>query len=64
MGELRRNRPHLMQILDSENSNSRPEQTPQQEIIVPTESTSQSITRSGRVSVSPNWLIADPHWNT
>ena len=49
-----------MQILDSENSDSRPEQTPQQETIVPTESTSQSTTRSGPVSVPPNWLIADP----
>ena len=66
MGEMRRNR-HLMQILvqflDSENSDSRPEQTPQ-EIIVPIESTSRSTTRSGCVSVPPNWLIADPHWNT
>ena len=53
-----------MQILDPENSDSRPEQTPQQEIIVPTEGTSRSTTRSGRVSVPPNWLIADPHWNT
>ena len=53
-----------MQILDSENGDSRPEQTPQQEIIVPTESTSRSTTRSGRVSVPPNWLIADPHWKT
>ena len=39
MGELWRNRQHLTQILDSENSDSRPEQTPLQEIIVPTEST-------------------------
>ena len=29
MGETRRNR-HLMEILDSKNSDSRPEQTPQQ----------------------------------
>ena len=64
MGEMRRNRQHLTKILDSENSDSRPEQTPQQEIIVPTESTSRSTTRSGHVSVPPNWLIADPHWNT
>ena len=49
-----------MQILDSGNSDSRPEQTPQQEVIVPTESTYQSTTRSGHVSVPPNWLIADP----
>ena len=53
-----------MQILDSENSDSRPEQTPQQEIMVPTESTGQPTTRSGHVSVPPNPLIADPHWNT
>ena len=53
-----------MQILDSENSDSRPEQTPQQEIVVPTESTSQSTIRNGCVSVPPNWLIADLHWNT
>ena len=64
MGELQRNRQHLMQILNSENSNSRPEQTPQQETPVSTVSTSQSTTRSGPVSVPPNWLIADPHWNT
>ena len=38
MGEMRRNR-CLMQILDFENSDSRPEQTPQ-EIIVPIEITS------------------------
>ena len=37
MGELRRNRQHLMQILDSEISDSRLEQTPQQEITVATE---------------------------
>ena len=49
-----------MQILYFENSDSRPEQTPQQEIIVPTESTSRSTTRNGHVSVPPNWLIADP----
>ena len=48
-----------MQILDSENSDSRPEQTPQ-EIIVPIESTCPSTTRSGCVSEPPNWLIADP----
>ena len=64
MGELRRNRQHLMQILNSENSDSTLEQTSQQETIVPTESTSQSTTRSGRVSVLPNRLIAGPHWNT
>ena len=64
MGELRRNRQHLTQILDSENSDSRPEQTPQQETIVPTESTSRSAIRSGHISVPPNWLIAGPHWNT
>ena len=40
------------------------EVTPQQETIVSTESTSRSTTRSGRVSVPPNWLIADPHWST
>ena len=40
MGELQRNRQHLMQIPDSENGGSSPEQTPQQEIIVSTESTS------------------------
>ena len=40
MGELRRNRQHLTQILNSENTDSRQEQTPQQETIVPTESTS------------------------
>ena len=28
MGEMRRNRQHLTKILDSENSDSRPEQTP------------------------------------
>ena len=59
MGELQRNRQHLTQILDSENSDLRPEQTPQQEIIVPTESTSRSTTGSGHVSVPPNWLISD-----
>ena len=64
MGELWRNRQHMTQILNSENSDSRPEQTPQQETIVPTESTSQSTTRSSHVSVPPNRLIADPHWNT
>ena len=64
MRELQRNRQHLMQILDSENSDSRPEQTPQQAIVVQTESTSQSTTRSHRVSVPPNRLIAYPHWNT
>ena len=53
-----------MQILDSENSDSRPEQTPQQGIVVPTDGTSRSTTRSGHVSVPPNRLIADPHWNT
>ena len=42
-----------MQILDPENSDSRPEQTPQ-EIIVPIESTSPSTTRSGCVSVPPS----------
>ena len=63
MGELRRKRQHLMQILDSENSDSRPEQALQQETIVPTESTSRSTTRSDRVSLPPNWLIAGPHWN-
>ena len=52
MGELQRNRQHLMQILDSENSDSRPEQTPQQETIVPIESTSQATIRSGRVSTT------------
>ena len=57
-----KDRQHLMQILDSENSDSRPEQTHQQEMIVPTESTSRPTTRSGRVSVPPNWLIADHHW--
>ena len=60
MGELQRNRQHLMQILDSENSDSRPEQTPQQETTVPTESTNRSTTKSVRVPVPPNWLIADP----
>ena len=64
MGDMRRNKQHLMQILDSENSDSSPEQTLQQEIIVQTESTSRSTTRSGRVSIPPNQLIADPHWNT
>ena len=64
MEELRRNRQHLTQILDSDNSDSRPEQASQKETVVPTESTSQSSTRSGRVFVPPNWLIADPHWNT
>ena len=49
-----------MQTLDSENSYSWQEQTPQQEITVPTESTNRLTTRSGRVSVSPNWLIAHP----
>ena len=57
MRELQRNR---QQILDSENSDSRPEQTPQQETIVPTESISRSAIRSHRLSVTPNWLIADP----
>ena len=61
MGELWRDKQHLMQILDSENSDSRPEQTPQQETIVSTESTSWSSIRSGCVSAPPNWLIADPH---
>ena len=28
------------------------------------ESASRSTTISGPVSVPPNWLIADPHWNT
>ena len=64
MGELQRNRQHLMQILNSENSDSMLEQTPQQETIVSTESTSQSTTRIGCVSVPLNQLIADPHWNT
>ena len=64
MRELRRNRQHLMQILNSDNSDSRSEQTPQQETIVPTESTSQSTTINGHVSVPPNRLIADPHWKT
>ena len=63
MGELQRNRQHMMQTPDSENSDSRPEQTPQQEI-VPTESTSRSTARSGHVSVPPNQLITDPQWNT
>ena len=49
-----------MQILDSENSDSRPEQIPRQEIIFSTESTSQSTTRSDCVSVPPNHIIADP----
>ena len=40
MGELQRNRQHLTQILNSENSDSRPERTPQQETFVLTESTS------------------------
>ena len=53
-----------MQIPDSENSDSRPEQTPQQEMIVQTESTSQSTTSSSHVSVPLNQLIADPHRNT
>ena len=52
-----------MQILDSENSDSRPEQTPQQEIIVPIESTSRSTTRSGRISVPPNWLMSLIHYS-
>ena len=43
-----------MQILDSENNESRPEQTSQQEIILQTESISQSTTRSGHVSVPPH----------
>ena len=32
MGKMRRNR-HLTEILDSKNSDSRPEQTPQQELL-------------------------------
>ena len=63
-GDLRRNRRHLTQIPDSENSDSRSEQTPQQEMVVPTESTTRSTTRSGRASIPPNWLIADPQWNS
>ena len=42
MGELQRNRQHLTQILDSENSDLRPEKTPQKEIIVPTDLESTS----------------------
>ena len=64
MGELWRSRQHLTQILNIENSDSRPEQTPQQQTIVPTESTSQSTTGSDCVSVPHNWLIADHTWNT
>ena len=41
IGELQRNRRHLTQAPDTEkNANSRPEQTPQQEMIMPTQSTS------------------------
>ena len=62
-GNVRRNRRHLTRIPDSENSDSRPEQTPQQEMF-PTQSTTQLTTRSGRVSKPPNRLIANPQWNS
>jgi len=64
-GVIRRNRRHLKLIPETENSDSRPEQTPdRQENVVPTQNVTRPTTRSGRVSVPPNRLIADPNWNT
>ena len=53
-GDLRRNRRQLTQIPDSENSDTRPEQTSPQETVTPTASTTHQTTRSGRVSIPPN----------
>ena len=63
-GDLRRNRRHLTMIPHSGSSDTSSEQTPQPEIAVPTESTTSQTTRSGRVSVPPKRLIADPQWNS
>ena len=51
-------------IPHSGSSDTSSEQTPQPEIAVPTESTTSQTTRSGRVSVPPKQLIADPQWNS
>ena len=63
-GDLRRNRRHLTMIPHLGSSDTSSEQTPQPEIAVPTESTTSQTTRSGRVSVPPKRLIADPQWNS
>jgi len=64
-GVIRKNRRHLKLIPETENSDSRPEQTPdRQENVVPMQNVTRTTTRSGHVSVPPSRLIADPNWNT
>ena len=62
-GDLRRNRRHLTMIPHSGSSDTSSEQTRLLEIAVPTESTI-SQTTSGRVSIPPKQLMADPQWNS